>query len=109
MEKIWFIIINEKEEGPFSILELKCDERITPDTLAWTEGLPEWLPMRKIPELKELFKDEPTEEEKDTIPYTPPPINEDEVLALRKDPPFFNFWMAMALFIIFYLLYLLIK
>ncbi len=109
MEKIWFIIIDGKKEGPFSFFELKIDDRITPDTLAWKEGFPQWLPIRNIPELKDLFKDEKSDEDEDNVAFFPPRIEENEVLAIRKDPPFFNIWVFMALFIILYLLYLLLK
>lgn len=60
MEKIWYIQVDGTREGPFSFQELKKDLRITPDTLIWKSGFKKWVPIRSVPELKELFKDEPT-------------------------------------------------
>lgn len=107
MEKIWFILINDKKEGPYSFLELKQDDRITPDTLAWREGFAKWLPIRAIPELRDLFKDEETQKEPEKIVFSPTPEN--EVISLRKDPPSFNIWILMAVLIILYFFYLLFK
>ena len=57
-KKIWFIQIQGKKEGPFSVRELKYDPRINPDTLVWKKGFNLWLPIRKVPELKKIFEDE---------------------------------------------------
>lgn len=40
--------------GPFSIDELKS-KKITPDTMIWFSGLPNWLEAAKIPALEFLF------------------------------------------------------
>lgn len=114
MEKIWFIIIDGRKEGPFSVEDLHDDKRINPDTLAWKAGLLNWLPIRDIKELQELFKDEPEtdnhdDDEEQNIIVEPRPIEDNEVISLRKDPPYLNIWFILALFLIFYTLYLLIK
>jgi hypothetical protein len=113
VEKIWFIIIDGIKKGPFSFLDLKRNERITPDTLAWKEGFSSWRPIREIGELQDLFKDEPepdaNDDESINIKVKPCRPEENEVIALRKDPPYLNIWMIMALFLILYLLYLLLK
>jgi len=38
MEKVWYILIEDIEEGPFSSRELFFDNRVTLDTLVWKEG-----------------------------------------------------------------------
>lgn len=57
----FFIIRNNQQFGPFSIAELRL-QNITPDTLVWKEGMPEWKAANTQPELSELFN------------TTPPPI-----------------------------------
>jgi len=58
MEKVWYLNIDGRQEGPHSLVELKGDLRITPDTLVWKEGWPDWKPAGAVPELKSLFEDE---------------------------------------------------
>jgi hypothetical protein len=109
VEKIWFIIIAGNKEGPFSFLDLKKDDRISPDTLAWRQGFPDWLPIRDIKELEDLFKEEPPvaapEEEEQTSPAT---LQDDEVMALKKDP-YFSLWVLLAVILVVYVFYLLLS
>jgi hypothetical protein len=110
VEKIWFIIISGNKEGPFSFIELKRDERITPDTLAWKQGFPDWLPIREIQELEDLFKDEqqavPSENEE--LQPSTPPLQDNEVIALKKDP-YFSLWVLLAVLLVVYVFYLLLN
>jgi hypothetical protein len=108
MEKIWFIIIDGKKEGPYHVGNLKRHVRLTPDTLAWREGLPKWLPIRQIPELKNIFKDEASSEnaEEDITPVVPSTVKTDEeTLALSYEPPSFYFWVFIGALIILYTFY----
>lgn len=96
--KIWFININGKREGPFSISDLKRDLRITPDTLVWREGFAEWKKMRDVQELKEVFADEKSKDKEDLngkgcLLATP---RDEIILDLRKEPPYL-FWMMMII------------
>ncbi|MCR5129930.1 MAG: GYF domain-containing protein [Prevotella sp.] len=52
----YFIVENNKQEGPFSIYELK-DKGITSDVLVWAEGMAEWTPAWKVDELKAFLFD----------------------------------------------------
>lgn len=106
MNKIWYILINEKQEGPFSIEELKQDKRLTPDTLACRAGWNHWKSIRDIPELKELFEeqkpaqpDEETEEEKKKNM-----IQEELVLDLGEEPPYL-LWLLVALIALLYVFF----
>lgn len=42
------------QEGPMTLEQLK-KENITPQTLVWHDGMPEWMPAAKLPELSQLF------------------------------------------------------
>ena len=57
--RIWFLFINGVEEGPFTKEELSKDRRISLKTLVWREGFEKWMPIIEIPELKDIFEQEP--------------------------------------------------
>ncbi len=95
MLKEWYILIAEKQEGPYSIADLRKDSRITPDTMVWKQGFEKWLPMRDVPELKNLFED--AAEDKDNVPPAPL-ILDDGTLTLRSEPPIFIFGSSLQLF-----------
>ena len=108
VDKIWFIAVQGKQEGPYSILDLKRDPRITPDTLVWKEGFVNWLPMRHVPELKEVFKDEPEAKPLQEEAKPSPRSNDlykQETLILQRDPIQFFLWILVAILIILYLYY----
>jgi hypothetical protein len=53
-QKIWFIYLTDHHEGPFSVSEVaeKIGQGVvTPQSLGWKDGMPEWLPLESIPEL----------------------------------------------------------
>lgn len=107
MLKEWFISIDGKQEGPFTALELKRHPFVTPDTLVWRQGLPSWIAIRYIPELKEVFKDEPdsepTEERiKPTKHVFPDLKQQEDTLTVERDPFQFFIWLLIIAIILFY-------
>lgn len=56
--KRYFIAINSKQQGPFSLEELKQQE-INSNTLVWFEGLKDWVKVGEIEELQEIFISSP--------------------------------------------------
>ncbi len=93
MEKIWYILLSGKQEGPYSLMELRSNAKITPDTLVWKEGFAEWIPMRNVPELAQVFQDETkTPDEKDLKP--PLVIGADEQLAIDMQPSLPNLFFG---------------
>jgi hypothetical protein len=111
IENIWYIQINGKKEGPFSIQELKKHPSLTPDVLVWRKGFHLWIPARNVPELQELFKDEPAdipedkEEENEKKLFTRKKQGEELVLDMRLDPPQFYFWLLILALIMIYMFY----
>lgn len=108
MEKIWYIDIQGKREGPFSVFDLRRDERITPDTLVWKEGFTNWKPIRQVPELKDLFEDAKPLDEMDPHNFDrngakTSPIEGEIALDIRKGPPYF-FWLFFFLVVLAYFL-----
>ena len=50
----YFIIINDAQQGPFSVAELQ-QRGISSETLVWAEGMAEWTPAWQVEELRPLF------------------------------------------------------
>lgn len=106
-ERIWYIQVADAEEGPYSVLDLKADERITPETLVWREGFPEWVPIGSVEELREVFTDDVTSasEEVDS-PDDTLPVPDEVVIVSTAGGPSFNFWFIIAILIVIYLILL---
>lgn len=69
----YFIVINDVQQGPFSIDELR-QRNITSDTLVWAEGMPQWIPAWQVEELRPLFyADAQTNQTSASQPTPPPP------------------------------------
>jgi len=94
MKRVWYIKIEKEPEGPFSVDELRWDTRLTPDTLAWRNGMSTWLPIRQIPELASLF-------EKEKSSMSKKAEGGEKVLTLNSDPQQLYYGLiALALFIL---------
>ena len=104
MDKIWYILVDGKEEGPFSQEQLLLHKSFTPDTLTRKKGSAVWIPARKVPELSSLFEDkEPDPQSK--IKTTD--IGDTDSIAISADPPFFSFWLMLIIGILLILFYFL--
>ncbi len=100
MEKVWYIKIEEEPEGPYSFEELQWDSRITLDTLAWREGMPQWLPIREITELAFLFVKPDQDQEEESEPQ-----GDGRVLTLSHEPQFQYFLIVALVIIVLIFLY----
>ena len=76
----YFIIVNDQQQGPFTIDELKL-RGIAPDTLVWAEGMPQWTPASQVDELKTIFQNEAG-----GSTATPPPPPLDAARSLPQQP-----------------------
>ncbi len=107
MDKIWFVAFDGKEEGPYSFWELKRDLRLTPDTFVWKQGFKDWIAIRFVPELQDIFKDEPESkplhEEVKPKPFLKLP--EEDTLTLQIDPSQFFLWLILILLVLSYVFY----
>jgi len=54
-EKVFYTLINNEKEGPFSLNDLK-EIKLKSDTLLWYYSLPDWRKLSEIDELKEELK-----------------------------------------------------
>ncbi|MBC7785788.1 MAG: SPFH domain-containing protein [Burkholderiales bacterium] len=54
----FFVAIDNAQQGPFDVPALKLrisSAQITPQTLVWRQGMPQWTPASDVAELKDLF------------------------------------------------------
>jgi hypothetical protein len=106
MDKIWYIFIDGKEEGPYSVKELLLHPRVTLDTLVWKEGFDQWIALRKVKELRRLFeKPEPKDEDEEQRKSKNLPPQEELVMEYGKDPNFLYIWVILAITLMIYLAY----
>lgn len=108
MDREWFILMNGKREGPYTPFELQLDRRITPDTLVWKKGFKDWIAIRYVAELKEIFKDKleskPGQKESE-LSSLPSRLSEQEALTIQQDPSQFFLWLIVLMLIIIYIFY----
>ncbi|SCA62434.1 Uncharacterized protein SCG7086_AA_00370 [Chlamydiales bacterium SCGC AG-110-P3] len=111
--KEWYIQVGTNREGPFSVSELRSDLRITPDTLVWKEGFADWVPIKLVWELRDLFsevegegegekKEEPEEE------FCARISPEGLVIDMRGEEPPTLMWILVVLLALLYFLYKLV-
>ncbi|HKT02945.1 MAG TPA: DUF4339 domain-containing protein, partial [Rugosimonospora sp.] len=58
----WYIAVNNQQQGPYDAGALAAQVAggaLTPATLVWKAGLPQWTPAAQVPELASLFATTP--------------------------------------------------
>ncbi len=79
MNKTYFIIRDNTQQGPFSLEELR-EQGITSATMVWTEGMPQWAPAWQVEELKNIIYGNQTA-------ATPPPYTGPQPGQGQQDTP----------------------
>lgn len=51
---MYYIIINDQQQGPFSLEELEA-RGLCPDSMVWRAGMSDWMPARNVDELRDYF------------------------------------------------------
>ena len=51
---MYYIIINDQQQGPFAKEEL-LSRGLTPQTMVWCQGMPDWMPASSVHDLNDLF------------------------------------------------------
>ncbi len=108
----WFIIVEHQQVGPYSLAELKRNPQFNPDSLVWKKGFQEWVKARFVPEMQDIFKDEPEpkalhDPEKGKKLESEVNRPTQAILTLQQDPfPYqFLLWFLVLLFVILYTFY----
>ena len=51
---MYYIIINDQQQGPFAKEEL-LSRGLTPQTMVWCQGMPDWMPASSVHDINDLF------------------------------------------------------
>lgn len=72
-EKVWFVYLTDHHEGPLTLEEVEkrlAGGDINKDSLAWKDGMPDWVAISSIPELAALLNAiDQTKNQKDPNSY----------------------------------------
>lgn len=69
-EKIYYVVLDEKSTGPFTLDEVILNPALTPDTLVWKPGIDNWIAAKMLPELEPAFRPQ-----ENVPPFTLPQFN----------------------------------
>lgn len=61
MEKIYYIVVNGSQEGPYSKEELRV-KNLAPNTLVWRAGIQQWIKISDFPEVADILPIDVTEQ-----------------------------------------------
>lgn len=101
-QKVWYILIEGNEEGPYSIGQLRHDLRVKPETLARRSDWDKWLPIYKIKELKKIFEEEVEEEEEQKAGV----FRHDVIAARHTEPgPFLDLLILLAIALLLWIIF----
>ena len=96
----WFLYIGGQEEGPFTFEDLEKDSRLSFKTFVWKDGLEDWTPIEKVPELKAMIekrKSRPPSHDEEMNRIRQELSQEDEVITLQSEPPYWIIWVLVVL------------
>ncbi|MBD5358530.1 MAG: DUF4339 domain-containing protein [Bacteroides sp.] len=66
MERIYYIVVNNTQQGPFSKEELRI-KNLSPETLIWRTGMPQWVKIADFPEVADIMPRVVVEEINETV------------------------------------------
>lgn len=87
---VYFLVVDEKSTGPFSLEEILSHPQLTPDTLVWKPGIDNWLAAKNFPELEPAFKVKYEEIVQPEPPQQPPFHNPHAQGQPFQEPPYQN-------------------
>ena len=53
---IYYMVVDEKSTGPYTLDEITLHPALTPETLVWKPGIDNWVSAKTLPELMPAFK-----------------------------------------------------
>lgn len=56
--QIYYMVVDEKSTGPFTLDEVTLHPKLTPETLVWKPGIDNWVAAKTLPELAQTFANE---------------------------------------------------
>lgn len=99
---VWFIMVDGKKQGPFSINDLKKNPHVSPLTLVWKKGFKKWVPMGSVDGLRKIFESRVNEKNQDRPKLKAGP----EIVLEEGKSGFFPsmWWLILAILIAIYTL-----
>lgn len=86
MERKYYYTDGNTQFGPFSFNDLD-NEKVTPETLFWYQGLNEWMKGRDIPELQPIFNLRPPVQYNYSSNFPPPPPPNNKRIQVTSNEP----------------------
>jgi hypothetical protein len=105
MTREWFLWVQGRKEGPYSVEELKKNPHFTPDTLVWKKGYTKWVPAGSVKELNKIFKDEEEHKEDQEPEHKVLQAGHVQILSASLPPNYFFWWIILILLILIYSFY----
>lgn len=65
---VYYMVVDEKSTGPFSLDEITLHPALTPETLVWKPGLENWVAAKTLPELTPAFINQQSQNQSQTPP-----------------------------------------
>lgn len=101
----WYIKIDGKQQGPFSLEELKKQKNLTPETLCCKEGDDKWKPISSFNELEEIFQDRLKGKESDDIIADGLSKEGELTIQAEQSPNPFLLYFLILILLLMYMLY----
>ena len=76
---IYYMVVDEKSTGPYTLDEITLHPALTPETLVWKPGIDNWIAAKTLPELAPAFVNQQEQNQYQTPPeYKNPPFSGEE-------------------------------
>lgn len=62
-EQQYYMVVDEKSTGPFTLAEVILHPKLTPETLVWKPGIENWVSANSLPELAPAFISPPRQQQ----------------------------------------------
>ena len=75
---IYYMVVDEKSTGPYTLDEITLHPALTPETLVWKPGIDNWMAAKNFPELAPAFMRKQWQPQHQTPPEYNSPFHEEE-------------------------------
>ena len=89
---IYYMVVDEKSTGPFTLDEITLHPALTPETLVWKPGIENWVAAASLPELSPAFMAQNNPQQQTPPEYKTPHSEENNQKPYRahEERPFTN-------------------
>lgn len=65
---LYYMVVDEKSTGPYTLDEITLHPALTPETLVWKPGIENWIAAKTLPELAPAFVNQQNQKQSQTPP-----------------------------------------